>query len=168
MPPVTVAPTEAPARAARKESTQELVAFGLVAAGAVMGAASLFLPWTGVVGMGIGTTSQSPNQWGWSLPAAVPLFLLSALVLGGVTGSDRAKEKLPNLAPVIVQVTDLIMPLILGGLYLGVVLLYVTLPSGFGSGLLLGQLAVLVGAGLLIAGGITTLFFPPDGVGHPH
>jgi hypothetical protein len=159
MPPVAI--PQSPARPARKESTQELVAFGLTAAGAVMGAAGQFLPWTGVVGMGIGTTSPSPNQWGWSLPAAIPLFLLSALVLGGVTGSDRAKEKLPNLAPVIVQVTDLILPMILGGLYLGVVLLYVTLPSGFGSGLLLGQLVLLVGAGLLIAGAVVTLLNPP-------
>jgi len=165
-PPVVAVRAQAPARPARKESTQELVAFGLVAAGAVMGAASLFLPWTGVVGMGVGTTSPSPNQWGWSLPAALPLFLLSALVLGGVTGSDRAIEKLPNLAPVIVKVTDLIMPMILGGLYLGVVLLYVTLPSGFGSGLLLGQLALLVGSGLLIAGSVTTLFYPTEDHGH--
>lgn len=161
-----VAPPQPPDGPVRKESTQELVAFGLVAAGAVVGAASLFLPWTGVVGMGIGTTSPSPNQWGWSLPAALPLFLLSALVLGGVTGSDRAREKLPNLASVIVQVTDLIMPMILGGLYLGVVLLYVTLPSGFGSGLLLGQLAMLVGAGLLIAGSIAGLAFPHEDAGH--
>ena len=100
------------------------------------------------------------------MPAALPLFLLSALVLGGVTGSDRAIEKLPNLAPVIAKVTDLIMPMILGGLYLGVVLLYVTLPSGFGSGLLLGQLALLVGSGLLIAGSVTTLFYPTEDHGH--
>ena len=54
VPPVAV--PQSPAKPAQKESTQELVAFGLTAAGAVMGAASQFLPWTGVVGMGIGTT----------------------------------------------------------------------------------------------------------------
>jgi len=31
---------------ARKESTQALVAFGLIAAGSLIGMASLFLPWT--------------------------------------------------------------------------------------------------------------------------
>jgi len=46
VPPVAV--PQSPAKPAQKESTQELVAFGLTAAGAVMGAASQFLPWTGV------------------------------------------------------------------------------------------------------------------------
>ena len=158
MPPVTVAPTEAPARAARKESTQELVAFGLVAAGAVMGAASLFLPWTGVVGMGIGTTSPSPNQWGWAMPASLLLFLLSAPVLAAAAASDRGQERYPRFGSVIGRVTDLVLPMILGGVYLGVFLLYLTLPDGFG----MGVLTMLLGGALLIAGAIVTLFFPPE------
>ena len=153
---------------ARKESTLELVAFGLVAAGAVVGIAGLFLPWTAVNGIGIGTTMTSsspppPNQWGWGMPAGIPLFLLSALVLGAATGSDRAQERLPNLASVIARVTGAIIPMILGGLYLGVFLLYLTLPWGFGTGVF----ALMVGAGLLIAGAVVTLFLPPDAATNP-
>jgi len=144
---------------ARKETTQELVAFGLVVAGAGSGIASLFLPWAGSVGIGIGSTgSPPPNDWGWDMPAAIPLFLLSALVLGTASGSDRAQVRLPNFATLIARVTDLVLPMILGGLYLGVFLLYLTLPWGCGGGVF----GILLGSGLLIAGGVVTLFFPPD------
>ena len=146
---------------ARKESTLELVAFGLVAAGAVVGLAGLFLPWATGDGIGIGNVQNAQpqaNQWGLGMPAGILLFLLSGLVLGAASGSDRAKERLPNLAAIIGQVTDLIMPMVLGGLYLGVFLLYLTYPWGFG----LGVLSMLLGGGLLIAGAIVTLFFPPE------
>ncbi len=155
------ASVEGPGKPARKESTQALVAFGLVTAGAVIGMASLFLPWANNVGIGIGNYSKGsppPNQWGWGMPTAWPLFLLSVLILGAASGNDRAQERLPRLAPVIVKVTDLIMPMVLGGLYLGVCLLYVTLSTGYG----LGILALLVGAGLLVGGAVVTLFFPPE------
>jgi len=46
------------------------------------------------------------------------------------------------------------MPMVLGGLYLGVFLCTWTLPWGCGSGVF----GLLVGAGLLIAGAIVTLF----------
>ena len=156
--PATAAMATPPAldQPARKESTQALVAFGLIAAGSLIGMASLFLPWTTVNGIGVGTTGSTPppNQWGWAMPAAIPLFLFSVLVLGAASGKDRAQERLPNLSIVIGRVTDLIMPMVLGGLYLGVFLLYVTLPWGCGSGVF----GLLVGAGLLIAGAIVTLF----------
>jgi len=42
--------------------------------------------------------------------------------------------------------------------YLGVFLLYLTLPDGFG----MGVLTMLLGGALLIAGAIVTLFFPPE------
>jgi hypothetical protein len=151
---------EASSKPARKESTSALVAFGLVAAGAVVGMASLFLPWAGLSGIGVGTTGSTPpaSQWGWGMPAGLLIFLLSGLVLGAASGNDRAQERLPKLAPVIVKVTDLIMPMILGGLYFGVFLLYFTLPWGYGAGIF----ALLLGAGLLISGGVVTLFFPPE------
>ena len=151
----------------RKESIRELVAFGLVAAGASLGVASLFLPWAGVTGIGIGTESVAgspppPNQWGWGMPAGFPLFLLSLPVLVATAASDRAQAQFPNLALAISRVTDLILPMILGGLYAGVVLMYMTVPAGYGPGLFLGQFALVLGAGLLIAGAVATAFLPPE------
>jgi hypothetical protein len=159
--PDAPAPTQAADESGRKEPVAELVAFGLVAGGSVIGIAGLFLPWANSVGIGIGNYSNAnlqANQWGLGMPASIFLFLLSGLVLGAASGSDRAKERLPALGPVIGQVTDLIMPMILGGVYLGVFLLYLTLPSGFG----MGVLTMLLGGGLLIAGAVVTLFFPPE------
>ena len=151
----------ADATVAPKESTRELIAFGLVAGGAVVGMASMFLPWgNGIDGAGIGINAahSSPSEWGWSMPIAIPIFLLSGLVLGAASGSDRAKERLPKLAPIIGQVTDMIIPMILGGLYLGVVLMAATYPWGFGGGVL----AMLLAAGLLIGGAVVTLFSPAE------
>jgi hypothetical protein len=144
----------------RKESVQELVAFGLIAAGTVIGIASLFLPWgNGNDGAGIGLdlSRAKAGEWGLSMWVALPLILLSALTLGAAYGSDRAKARLPNLASVIGQATDMIIPMILGGLYLGVVLMSATYPWGFG----FGVLVMLIAAGLLIGGAVTTIFFPP-------
>lgn len=148
----------------RKESVQELVAFGLVAAGAVVGFASLFLPWAGPSGIGIGTVALAasppqPNQWAWGMPAAIPLFLLTALVLGAAAGSDRAQLRLPTLATVIARTTDMVLPMLLGGIYLGVGLLYMTLPPQFGYGT--GVLVLTAGGCLLVAGSVVALFFPP-------
>ena len=156
-----------PAPAAPKESVQELVAFGLVAAGVSIGIASLFLPWAGATGIGIGTemvagSPPPPNQWGWGMPAGFPLFLLSLPVLAGVAGSNRVQQRFPNLAAVVSRVTDLILPMILGGVYLGVIFMYTTVPASYGPGLYLGQFALALGAGLLIAGAIVAVFFPPE------
>lgn len=146
---------------AGKESVPELVAFGLVAAGAAVGIASLFLPWANGNGIGIGNyaiSSPPPNQWGWGMPASLPLLLLSGLMLGAITGKDRAQARFPNLALAIGRVVDVILALLLGGVYLGVFLLYVTLPSGYG----IGVAVLLLGGGLLIAGGVASLFFPAE------
>jgi hypothetical protein len=138
---------------------QEVVAFGLSVAGAALGIASFFLPWTGVSGVGIGTAQAGPtNQWAFAMPAGIPLLLVTALILGGMAGSDRAQVELPKFAPVIARVTDTILPMILAGLYLGVVLLYATLPWGYGMGIVV----LLVAAILLVAGSIVGIFFPSE------
>jgi hypothetical protein len=144
-----------------KDSVPELVSFGMVVGGAAVGIASLFLPWANAGGLGIGNYSLSTQQpvanaWGWDMPAALPLFLISVLVLGAVAGSDVSQARLPNLARVIHLVTDFVLPTLLGGLYLGVFLLYGTLPNGFGIGLI----GILLGACSLIVGSAITLFYP--------
>lgn len=149
----------------RKESMPELVAFGLVAAGAFIGIASLFLPWSGVTGIGIGTMSIAgspppPNQWGWAMPASLLLFVLSVPVLLAAGASDRAQERFPRFVSIIARLTDLVLPMILGGLYLGVILMYLTVPADYGPGLYVGQYALALGAGLLIAGAVVTVFLP--------
>jgi hypothetical protein len=151
-------PTKADAMPVRQQSVPELVAFVSSTAGAGLAIASLFLPWAAKNGMGIGSTGEytKPNDWGLGFPGAWPLMLLAALVLGGIAGSDRAQLELPKLATVIERVTDLVLPMILGGLYLGVVLMYASLPWGFG----IGITVLLVAAGLLIAGSIVSLFTP--------
>ena len=157
--PQPVALAAAESAPARKAPVQELVAFGLSTAGAALGIASFFLPWTGVNGIGIGTTQAgAANQWAFAMPAGIPLLLITALVLGGVAGSDRIQLEIPKLATVIGRVTDLILPMLLGGLYLGVVILYATLPWGYG----MGVVVLLVAAALLVAGSIVSILFPPE------
>jgi hypothetical protein len=168
-PQVAKGPENAPAR---KESISELIAFGLVAAGAFIGIASLFLPWSGVTGIGIGTMSiagspPSPNQWGWAMPASMLLFLVSVPVLAAAAASDRGQERYPRFGSVIGRVTDLVLPMILGGMYLGVVLMYLTVPADYGPGLYLGQYVLGLGAVLLIAGAVVTAFLPPRVEDHP-
>jgi hypothetical protein len=137
----------------------------LIAAGVSIGIASLFLPWAGATGIGIGTemtvgSPPPPNQWGWGMPAGFPLFLLSLPVLLATAAADRLQARVPRMAAAVGRVTDLILPMILGGLYLGVAFMYLTVPATFG-GLYLGQFALVLGAGLLIAGAVVTVFVPP-------
>ena len=163
----TPAPAPAPAPApgsvkaalALPETTQELVAFGLSAAGAALAIASFFLPWTGVSGVGIGSTGVKvvSNQWAFAMPAAIPMLLISVLSLAAITVSDRAQVELPRFAAVIARATDLFLPLILGGLYLGVALLYMTLPFGYGMGIIV----LVMAAALLIGGAVVAVASPP-------
>ena len=160
--PITIPPrTATEAASDRTESARELVPFGLCVAGAALGIASFFLPWTGVSGIGVGTTQAgATNQWAFAMPAGIPLLVLTALILAGIAGSDRAQLELPKLASAIGRVTYSILPMLLGGLYLGVVLLYVTLPSSFGYGM--GIVVLLVAALLLVAGSVASIFFPSE------
>jgi len=159
--PITVPSPETPVAASKGESATELVAFGLSVAGAALGIASLFLPWTGVSGIGVGTTQAGgTNQWAFAMPAGIPVLVVTALILAGIVGSEKAQLELPKLALVIARVTATILPMILGGLYLGVVLMYVTLPSSFGYGM--GIVILLIASLLLVAGSVVSIFFPAE------
>jgi hypothetical protein len=157
--PATAAPPLTSDEPATRESVRELVAFGLVAAGAVIGIFSLFFPWANELGTSVMMSeTTSPHQWGWGMPGGIPIFLLGTLVLGAVAGCDRAQARLPNLSREIGTVANVVMPMILGGLCLGIFLLYWGFPWGFGGGLYV----LFLGSVLLIAGALAALFFPPE------
>jgi len=159
LPPAPVS-VSASVRAALPQSTRELVAFSLSTVGGAVGIASFFLPWTGVVGMGVGSTGDkiAPNRWAFDMPAGIPLLLITVLILAAVAGSDRVQVELPKLAVVIGRATDIILPMLLAGIYLGVALLYATLPWGYGMGIVI----LLIAACLLVAGSAASIFFPPE------
>ena len=158
-------PAGVKAALALPETAQELVAFGLGAAGTALAIASFFLPWTGVSGVGIGSTGAKvvSNQWAFAMPAAVPMLLISVLALAAITVSDRAQVELPRFALVIARITDIFLPLILGGLYLGVALLYMTLPYGYGTGIVV----LIMAAAVLIGGAAVAVAFPPHSTSKP-
>ena len=159
--PITTPSPETPVAASQGESATELVAFGLSVSGAALGIASLFLPWTGVSGIGVGTTQAGgTNQWAFAMPAGIPMLVVTALILAGIVGSEKAQLELPKVALVITRVTATILPMILGGLYLGVVLMYVTLPSSFGYGM--GIVILMIASLLLVAGSVVSIFFPAE------
>ena len=143
------------------EPKTELAATGLTALGGAFALVSFFLPWTSLSGMGIGTMSTlsspaRPSAWAFDTAAGWPIVLLTVLALASVLASDRLEELMPALAATIRRLNEVVVPMILGGIYLGVGLLYFTLPWGCGSGIVL----LTLGALLLIAGSIVGLFFP--------
>lgn len=140
------------------EPKTELAATGLTALGGAFALVSFALPWAAENGLGVGTIDLNPRAgaWAFDTPAGWPLFLISALMLALILASDKLEELMPGLAPTIRRLTETTVPMLLGGLLLGVSFLYLTLPWGCGEGLVL----LAVGALLLIAGSIVGLFFP--------
>jgi hypothetical protein len=142
----------------------ELITKGLVIGGGVSGLLSLFLPWSGHTGNAVGTTITSPpNGWAFYTPAGIFMMLISLLMIGlavapivvPLLGYPQADEFLRQFARIIVSVAYLVLPMIVGGLFLGVALLYWTLPWGYGTGIFI----LVLGAGLLIAGAIAALWY---------
>jgi len=144
----------------------ELIVKGLVITGGVVGLLSLFLAWAGHTGNGVGTTVASPpNGWSFNTPAGIYMLIISVLLVGSAVapavvpflGYPEADRFIRRFKRIIVTVTDLIVPLVVGGLYLGVALLYWSLPWGYGTGIFI----LVLGAILLIAGATTALYFGP-------
>jgi hypothetical protein len=140
------------------EPKSELVVTGLTALGGAIGLVSFFLPWTAQNGMGVGTVDAHPRPGAWAFDTAGgwPIFLITVILLGLILASDRVEELVPALAPTIRRLTEVVLPMLLGGTLLGVGLLYQLLPWGCGGGIL----PLMFGAVLLVAGSIVGLFFP--------
>ena len=140
------------------EPKAELTATGLTALGGALALVSFALPWAGDNGLGVGTVDIHPRSGAWAFDTAAgwPLFVIAAVLLAAILASDKLEELLPALAPIIRRLTETAAPMLLGGILLGVGVVYQTLPWGCGGGIAL----LALGAVLLIAGSIVGLFFP--------
>ena len=87
---------------------------------------------------------------------AAALFFVTAALMALVLGSDQLEELLPGVARVVRRLTETVAPMLLGGIYMGVAIVYRTVPWQTGSGLSF----LALGAVLLVAGSIVGLFFP--------
>jgi hypothetical protein len=110
----------------------------LVAAGSAAAVAGFLLPWSNIIPFTSGFGYL--DRWGLATPSHLLILLLTAFTL--------ALSVLPNRVPVWIR--SGVLGLVLGGLLLGVVWPY--LLDGFGA--LLGALAEVTGALLMIVGGI--------------
>jgi hypothetical protein len=140
------------------EPKTELVATGLTALGGAFALISFLLPWTADNGLGVGTVDVNPRPGAWAFDTAAgwPLFLIAAMLLASILASDKLEQLMPALAPTIRRLTEVAMPMLLGGILLGTALLYQTLPWGCGGGITI----LALGAALLIVGSTVGLFFP--------
>jgi uncharacterized Zn finger protein (UPF0148 family) len=143
-------------RSIAAEPKAELAATGLTALGGAFALVSFFMPWAGQNGLGVGTVGLNPGSGALDSAAGWPLFAIVVVLLAAILATDKLEELMPGLAPTIRRLTEAAIPMFLGGLLLGVGLLYQTLPWGCGGGIAL----LVLGAALLIAGSIVGLFFP--------
>lgn len=136
----------------------ELTALALTGLGGALALISFFLPWAPDNGIAIGATGNEPRSgaWAFDTPAGWPLFFITLLLLASVAASARAQVFMPGLSATIRRLTEIVAPMALGGGLLGVSLMYLTLPWGYGGGLIV----LTGGACLLVAGSIVALFFP--------
>ncbi len=119
------------------EPKAELAATGLTALGGALALVSFALPWAGDNGLGVGTVDihPRPDAWAFDTAAGWPLFLMAAVMLAVILASDKLEELMPGLAPTIRRLTESALPMLLGGILLGVGLLYLLLPWGCGGGI---------------------------------
>ncbi len=139
----------------------EQVTLSLIGLGWALALVSFLMPWAASNGIGVGTIGSDPRAgaWAFDTPAGWMLFLLTVVLLGAVVMSGRIQAASPSMAPVVRQITGIVVPMTLGGGLFGVALLYLTLPWGCGSGLVV----LALGAGLMVAAGIAALFYPSTG-----
>jgi hypothetical protein len=140
------------------ESTAELAATCLAAVGGTLALVSFFMPWAAGNGIAIGTVDVDPRPgaWAFDTPAGWPLVLLFVVLAAAIVASYKLDVLLPGLASPIKRLTSVVAPMLLGGIMLGVSLMYLTLPWGCGDGPVLFG----VGGGILVASSIVALFAP--------
>jgi peptidoglycan/LPS O-acetylase OafA/YrhL len=78
------------------------------------------------------------------------------VLLAAILASDKLEELMPGLAPTIRRLTEVGVPMLLGGILLGVACSTRRCPGDAAGGIAL----LVLGAALLIAGSIVGLFFP--------
>jgi len=114
----------------------------LVAAGSAIATLGFLLPWADVMPFATGGLGYM-DRWGLAVPSHVFVFLASAIVLGLAV--------VPNRLPAWTR--SGLLPLVLGGLLMGLAWPYVL--GGFGSHI--GSLAIDVAALLLLVGGFVAI-----------
>jgi hypothetical protein len=149
------------------EPRRELVMLSLTALGATMSLVSFFLPWAADNGLAVGTIDLHPRAgaYAFDTPAGWPLFFVLVLLIAPVLLADVIEQLLPAAARLVKRLTEVALPMLAGGILVGVSLLYLTIPWGCGGGL------VVLGLGgmLLVISALVGLLFPetprkePDG-----
>jgi hypothetical protein len=139
------------------EPKGELAAMGLVAMGAAFAVVGFFMPWASPNGWSLAVSGDPrPNAWAFDVSGGWTLFLISVALMALVLASDKLESFVPRFAPVIKRLTEVVAPLLLAGIYLGVFLLYRSAPWPTGS----GPDLLAIAACLLVAGAIVGLFNP--------
>jgi hypothetical protein len=110
-----------------------------VAVGALFGAVAFVLPWAAVGVIGTQFDPTYTGQWGLANPAdLVPMFVAIALLL---------MTLIPSRIPAWIR--GVVLPILVGGWFLGIAWSYATGPFGLGWGVD----AVAIGGIILVIGG---------------
>lgn len=138
-----VRPGEAPLLADLPFDAPDDLPGWLVVAGGALASVSFLLPWATQIVIGGSIDGGYFGRWGLASPSAIILFVLSLTTL--------ALGLVPNPVPAWLRTG--LLPLVLGGLLLGVVWAYLVGPFGP----TIGVWTVALGAILFVAGGIAAL-----------
>ena len=116
----------------------------LVAVASLIGAIAFVLPFSGGYVIGGGVDPTYFGKWGLANPANLVVMLLSIALL--------FVTLIPSRIPVSIRAV--VLPILLGGLFLGIVWGYLTGPFGLGLGadaLAIGGIVLIIGGGLAAA-----------------
>ncbi len=139
---------------------RDIATFGFVVAGTALGFASFFLPWTSEGGLVIGVhqNNGADDRWGWAAPATPLLLVLALLVVFAPIAMERLALRFPRVSRALVPLIEVVIPMTFAGIAVGISVLYLTWPYGFGA----GPMLYLAGGVLVFAGAFIALLFPPE------